>query len=327
MKRILIPAIAVIVCALTLTAFTALPASEGEALAAGSEYYICISPSDDALAGNAEAQPSDIAVSVNSDDGNAEILFYLTQSYYYKVSRYGTTYVLSDLAELGFFIQGDLPEGALIAALPDGAEPSGAMPSVALTLAKGAEVKLNNGLTVNGTNAAGYSFSFLGYSHASDGTLMVAFSAKNAATTTFGTADRSSFEAFVLPWHPVAEAHRSALLAPDEPVIEDGNGDLTAGTPSHALRIVLIIGIAVPAVLIVILIFKPTSDNRDRRDDRRAMRRRDDRRGIDYDRERSYASDRDRYDRGYRDYERRDYPEMRDDGYSPRDRRDDDRRY
>ena len=77
-----------------------------------------------------------------------------------------------------------------------------------------------------------------------------------------------------------------------------------------------------PALLIVFLLFKPSSKRNDTR--RTTMRRQDTERGIDYDRERSYESDRDRYERGYRDYERRDYPENR--GYGGYDR-DDDRRY
>ena len=63
------------------------------------------------------------------------------------------------------------------------------------------------------------------------------------------------------------------------------------------------------ALIIVLLLFKPTSKKRGY--DKRAMRH-DPAQNIDYDRERNYNADRDRYDRGYRDYERRSYPERRD---------------
>ena len=79
--------------------------------------------------------------------------------------------------------------------------------------------------------------------------------------------------------------------------------------------VILIIGIAVPALIIVFLLFKPVSGDKGY-DKRKAMRRQEpERGGIDYDRARSYEADRDRYDRGYRDYERerpRDYGRDRD---------------
>lgn len=321
MKKFCVPAIALILFALTLTACAFAPASGGTAYAADNEFYICVSPSDGVLAANETAQPSDIEVHADSAS------FYLTQGYYYKAVKYGADiYILDSSLGAGCYIQGAIPEDALLTSLPAGATAANALPDVTLTLADGAELTLSNLVSVSSSDTKGYTFKFLGWSDysASDGTRTLAFSADNGAgEPLFCTAGESSFNAFTVPWHPVAAAEREALLAPETPEDTD-DGDLTAGTPSTTLRIVLIIGIAVPALLIVFLLFKPTSDKNRGYDRGRSMRR-DNRRGIDYDRERSYDADRDRYDRGYRDYERRDYPE---DGRGyDYDRRDDDRRY
>ena len=134
------------------------------------------------------------------------------------------------------------------------------------------------------------------------------------ANILYGVAEADKFESFSVPWHPLAEARRAELTAPEEPEQGDdgaADGDLTGGEPSDALRIILIIGIAVPALIIVFLLFKPVAGGKRGYDKRKTMRRQDpEGGGIDYDRTRSYESDRDRYDRGYRDYERerpRDY--------------------
>ena len=134
--------------------------------------------------------------------------------------------------------------------------------------------------------------------------------------TDYGIADASSFLSFTVGWHPVAETRRAELLAPEDPAPEVPDGDLTGGEPSDALRIILIIGIAVPALIIVVLIFKPVRSDARGYDNRRKTVKE---RGTDYDRARSYEADRDRYDRGYRDYEReraRDYDGR---GYDGRD--------
>lgn len=322
MKKFCVPALALILFALTLTACAFAPASGGTAYAADNEFYICVSPSDGVLAANETAQPSNIEVHADSAS------FYLTLGYYYKAVRYGENiYILDSSLGVRCYIQGAIPEDSLLVSLPEGATEADAIPDVTLTVADGATLTLSNLDIVTSSDTKGYVFKFLGWSDysSSDGERMLAFSADNGTTvkSLVCTAEASSFNAFTVPWHPVAAAEREALLAPETPEDTD-DGDLTAGTPSTTLRIVLIIGIAVPALLIVFLLFKPTSDKNRGYDRGRSMRR-DNRRGIDYDRERSYDADRDRYDRGYRDYERRDYPE---DGRGyDYDRRDDDRRY
>ncbi|MBP3291860.1 MAG: hypothetical protein J6M26_05435, partial [Clostridia bacterium] len=118
------------------------------------------------------------------------------------------------------------------------------------------------------------------------------------------------------------EAFLSQIIlnkTPDENLGESGDT-----SKSTLLRIILIIGIAVPAVIIAIMLFKPGRNSAKTNYDRHAMRtRRDD--DIDYDRDRRYDRDRDYSRRAPRDYDR-DYDRRDDRGYDRRDDRDYDRR-
>ena len=87
---------------------------------------------------------------------------------------------------------------------------------------------------------------------------------------------------------------------------------------SKALRIILIVGIAIPAVIIVLLLFKPTKDGR-----KKTVARERSRDEFDYDERRDYRRD-DRYYDDRRDDRR--YDDRRDDRRDDRDYRDD-RRY
>lgn len=206
-------------------------------------------------------------------------------------------------------------------------------PNVPLTLKENANVTINGIIPI--TNE--YTIKLLGYSE--DGTELYVSLLLDGNSPLHSFIPTESVEAFTVPYQLKTQTKRDELLASkvEPPVIEDGN--FVANT-SVALRIVIIIGIAIPIVLIVILLFKPSKNDRKYTknsvrgarsadefdyDDSRSYRRRDDRDrdSRDYDR-RDYERDRDRdrdYDRRDRDYDR-DY-EDRDRGY---DRRDYDRR-
>ena len=301
MKKFFVPALALILLALTLTACGLATSSEGTACAAGNEFYVYIAPTDEELISDSFSSASDVAVRSESSGE----LFLLQKSYYYKVTRYNSVYVLSLDGVFDCYMQ-DLPSTLLVTSLPSGVTEADAVPSVTLTLKEGEEVFLNNS-RVPITKEDGLTLTFLGT--AADDPTKVVFCAPDA-------------DANIL--YGVAEARRAELTAPEEPEQGDdgaADGDLTGGEPSDALRIILIIGIAVPALIIVFLLFKPVAGGKRGYDKRKTMRRQDpEGGGIDYDRTRSYESDRDRYDRGYRDYERerpRDYYDR-----APRDDRD-----
>ncbi|MCM1306463.1 MAG: hypothetical protein NC037_01160 [Bacteroides sp.] len=162
-----------------------------------------------------------------------------------------------------------------------------------------------------------YTIKFLGYSE--DKTeLYVSASLENNPPLT-GFIPASSVNDFTIPYQRRAQIERDELLASKaEPpaIIEDGH--FTPNT-SVALRIVIIIGIAIPTVLIVILLFKPTKN--ERRYSKNSVRNTHSRDEFDYDDSRSYRR---RDERDERDYDRYD---RRDDRDYDRDRRYDDRRY
>jgi len=181
-------------------------------------------------------------------------------------------------------------------------------PDVRLTLKEDAVV------TVGTTEiTADHTVKFVGYNE--DTTQIYVCATLNNATV-YGFASADSFEAFSVPYQKKTQAERDALLAAKEEPLFPIGGNLTPNT-SVALRIIIIIGIAVPTVLIVLLLFKPSkNEKRYAKNSVKSSRGRDD---LDYDDSRSYRR------RDERDYDDRD-----DRNYDRRDRRDDrdyDRRY
>lgn len=164
---------------------------------------------------------------------------------------------------------------------------------------------------------ADYTIKFLGY-HTTDSTQIYVVAMLDGDAL-FGFAPRDSFEDFVVPYHPITQAERDRLIN-SKPAPDPEKGDIIPNT-SLALRIILIIGIAVPAIIIAILLFKPSKNDRTQgKSVMRSERRKND---FDYDSSRTYRDD--RYDNERNDYERggsyqNNYPQ----GYDSR--RDDDYR-
>lgn len=318
MRKFLFAAIAAVVCVLCVGAVFA---ASDVAYAANGDYYIHIAPTDESLLANAEPSLSQIAVTVSMSETSP--VFYLQESYYYKVYDFFGYRENESICQIA--VNGDtnnlfacIVNNSLLvpkAQVPASAETAG-VPDVRLTVAVGKSVSDTENNVIPAGNGD-YVLRFVGFNGGN-----VFFSAQKGENLTFGTAPKDSFTAFSLPYSESYAARKAELEKASQPS-DEGNADLTGGTESKTLRIILIIGITVPALIIVILLFKPTGENK-RGYDKRALKH-DSSQRIDYDRERNYSSDRDRYDRGYRDYERRDYPERRDydRGYD----RDYDRRY
>lgn len=174
----------------------------------------------------------------------------------------------------------------------DGVSP---YPDITLALKNGEMVL--NGITI--TND--YTVKFLGY-HTSDSAQIFVVATYNGKSH-FGFAQKDAFTSFVVPYHPIAQAERIRIIESKKPV-EPKGGDIVPNT-SLALRIVLIIGIAIPAVIIVVLLFKPSkNDTSSGKNQLRRARKKDE---FDYDSSRSYSPDRPYDDRNeYKDgnYER-----------------------
>ena len=307
---------------LTLT-FSMWGFSNGQNVAEADEAtsYIHIEPSDESLKNNEFAGVSSVEV---KDKTTGELLFYLIESYYYPVLAQP---LLNTYYELNIDGVEGLVEIASLSESPkgyDGVSFDNALPSSILlkegvTISvKGHTVDTRDGWTVKLVGVNGDSFFVV----ASKDDVVVS-----------GLALKENFTTSNIQYHANALAKREGMLnqTPDGEVESDNGTD-----KSVVLRIVLIIGIAVPAIIIAIMIFKPGRASSKTNYDRHAMRTRREEE-IDYDRDRSYDRERDYSrrqpysDRDYRDDRRddRDYRDGRDDRrYDDRydDRRYDDRR-
>lgn len=188
-------------------------------------------------------------------------------------------------------------------------------PDTRLNVPDGTTVVVNNQEFDNSAT-----IKLLGYN---DDATKVFVSATKDGTTRFGMVDKTSFADFNVPYHPISQAQRDAILSKPEP--NPDNGDIIPNT-SVALRVIIIIGIAIPGVLIVILLFKPSKH--DVRTSKKVMRNQRRKEEFDYDDARSYRRP-DDYDDFRYPSDRRNYDRYRDERYRDeryRDERDYDRR-
>ena len=290
------------------------------ALADDAVSYVYIAPAD--LKNNEFAGQTQVAV---KDNGNGETLFYLVESYYYPVVKQitlGTTYYTLDIQGVDAVVMAD--DTMIIDTLPSGANADNILPQN-LLLKEGITLSIK-GQTVDTRD--GWTVKLIGVN---DVNFFVQCSKDDI--TVCGSALKDNFTSSNVQYHPIALAEREGLLnqTPDNGTIGGNNST----DKSVILRIVLIIGIAVPAIIIAIMIFKPGRASERSNYDRHAMRTRREEE-MDYDRDRSYDRERDYSrrqpydDRNYRDdrgYDNR-YDDRRDRGYDDRRRDDrDDRGY
>ena len=286
--------------------------------------YVYIAPAD--LKNNEFAGQTPVAVrnSLYKPDDPNSLLFYLIESYYYPVIK---------LDAVGmYFLQIDgvdkfemyVDATSVIEELPSGANADNILPQN-LLLKEGITLSIE-GQTVDTRD--GWTVKLIGVN---DVNFFVQCSKDDIIVC--GSALKDNFTSANVQYHPIALAEREGLLnqTPDNGTIDGNNGT----DKSVILRIVLIIGIAVPAIIIAIMIFKPGRASERSNYDRHAMRTRREEE-MDYDRDRSYDRERDYSrrqpydDRNYRDdrgYDNR-YDDRRDRGYDDRRRNDrDDRGY
>lgn len=227
------------------------------------------------LEGNAQAGKSAMILEKTGDR------FYIPESYYVtdigdrpEVNNY---YAVTYCGEKFYYnANGTIQKQSIV--FPDGVSP---YPDINLTIANGGSLLLDE-KSVNNTD---YTIKFLGYSIDDDNKIYVM--AIRDGEHFCGFAQRSIFESFTVPYHPLAEAERNRILDSKLPP-EPEKGDIIPDT-SLALRIVLIIGIAVPTVIIVLLLFKPSK--KDRAYGTNQLRRNKSRNEFDYDSSRTYRAD------------------------------------
>lgn len=276
--------------------------------------YVYVAPAD--LKNNEYAGQSTVEV---KDNDSGDTLFYLIESYYYPVKKtvaLGTTYYSLQIEGTNAVI---VDGTNIIDALPQNATEENALPSNLLlkdgiTFSIGEHnIDTRNGWTVKLIGVNGDDF----FVQASKDDVVVC-----------GLSAKSNFTSSNVAYHPIDLAKREGLIG----ATPDGEVDGDKGSnKSLILRIVLIIGIAIPAIIIAIMIFKPGRASARTNYDRHAMRTRREEE-IDYDRDRSYDRERDYSrrasydDRDYRDRYERDRDDRRDDR-NRRDDRYDDRGY
>ncbi len=308
--------IAICVClALCVLACVLLPLSVAQA---DSSMNVIVAPVSN-LEGNANAGASSIKLAINSFE------FYIPESYYLTNLRsaFGNYYSVS-YCGFDFYFESETTPQTTAVTFQDGVSP---YPDILLTVKEGATLS-TSGVTSEHT------IRFLGF--ATDDSSNIFVVATKDGNSVFSFESKDSFNEFTVAYHPIAQAERDRILDSKKPV-EPSGGDIVPNT-SLALRIVLIIGICVPAVIIAVLLFKPSKN--DRSQGKSVMRRHRGKNDFDYDSTRSYNPDgyddrprydeqgrpiydgRNGYDRNYRD-NRNDYPNQ---NGNPNDRNDDHRR-
>ena len=248
------------------------------------------------LTGNEYAGTSSLKLISGSD------IFYIPESYYVKWMSDSPAlldYYEVEYADRIFYVQVGENENKPITQNVDFEGDNSPYPDIRLNLLEGTTAVMG-GNEIDAT----YTVKLLGFGE--DPTRLFVSATKDQRTV-LGFVEKSHFQEFVLPYHPITQAQRDAILAKPEP--NPGNGDIVPNT-SKALRIILIIGITIPGVIIVFLLFKPSKDDRDKKVMRSKKRKRDD---FDYDDPRRYRA----YDRDDRRYDDRRYDDRRE--YDERD--------
>lgn len=282
-----------------IPAFTAYADDEAETV---TTKCIRIVPSD--LEHNANSGASKVAI---KDLDTDNVVFYLPESYfltnveYRKIARFDFEYYAFSYAGLDtskWYIDFD---ASLVVETVTFTADENPFPDVRLVLIdNGATIYLDNETIL--TND--FTIKFIGFDETGEDFYV---SATKDGVTKYAMVGKSLFTSNSIPYQARTQAEREALLK--EIASTPKAGDIVPNT-SKTLRIILIVGICVPAALVVLLLFKPTKGAR-----KNSVSRERSRDEFDYDDARSYHRD----DRDYRD-DRQDNRDYRDD-------RRDDRRY
>ncbi len=268
--------------------------------------YVYAQPQN--LVSNEFAGASTLAI---RDDTSGTILFYVPESYFVKLTATMWPYYNVDYMGIEdcMVTKEDVPADSVKAY--EGVTESNFAPNVLLITNQSVTV---DGVAVN--TADGWTVKLMGYINDN-----LYVKALKDDVSRFGAAPKASFNTFNVSYHAIAQAERAGLL---NQTPNDEPGTISSGGTSSTLRIILIIGIIIPALIIVLLLFKPNRETSGY--DKRTMKKQPDSRKVDYDRDRRYGDD---YHRDYRDYPDRDRDRDRD--YRDRDDRDyrgrDDRDY
>ena len=297
--------IALVVTAAVLVCLAPSVALAASGTADGDVVCIHIPISDEELL--AGARPAPVSAEASPIFGDS---FLLMSGCYYTATTVveddGTVSYELDYAGLKFYVyRSALADAAWILDPATADIPSDPSPALVLT-PDGDSGVWNDADSWTLGDPADYTFEFIGYSDTVRTRVICSAEPENGSRTMLVSLPASAFEAFEVPLHPADEARLEALTeSAAQPEQGGGNNIAPPDLGSRGIRIALIIGMAVPVLLVTCLLFKPS---RAKGGDRKELARSS--RGgspVDYDRDRDYRDDRERFERGYRDYERRDY--------------------
>jgi len=258
-----------------------------EIASAADEATVIIAPVGDIKA-NATAQRSNILL-YNGDDA-----FYIPESYFVtNINQIGDNvlYIVEYAGMSDLFMREVYDTQQVV--IESGEAIS---PDVRLTLKEDADITIKFKKLTND-----YTIKLLGFN--GDSTQIYVSATYNGETVR-GFVPKDSLEPFEVSYQQRAQAERDAWIESQKKP-DPSKGELIPNS-SVALRIVLIIGIAIPAVLIVLLLFKPSKA--DKNYSKRTVRQARSRDDFDYDDSRSYR----RSERDDRYYDDRDYDRRRD---------------
>ena len=289
------------VCAVSCVYLAPAATAEAAALSSaenGGVYYIHVPITDEELLAGTTPYPTSVRAS--NSFGNSFALF---SGYWYKATVSGEYYCLDLVADTAFYVNATDLEPSWVLDSATVEIPDSPTPQVTLTAVADASY-WDSWLRGDPEN---YTFALVGYTDSSKSGVYFIATPKSGSLRFYDDAPLDAFTAFTVPLHSDDAARLEQLQAAQVP-----EGDGTIEPPdlgSDSIRIALIIGMAVPVVIIALLLFKPSRAKGGDRKELRRGGRRPAASPVDYDRDRSYGDGRDRYERGYRDYERNDYYE------------------
>lgn len=209
------------------------------------------------LKDNAYAQKSSIALHVK--DNESTDVFFIPESYYLENPRlmvFATDiYRVEYAGEDDFFVDAKYIATEEISFIRDVTFKDDQLPlypDFSLTLLEDAVI---DGETVSQET---HSVKFLGYSE--DGTSYYVKAESLNSSAIYGFIGSDKVQPFNVPYHPISQIERESLISADL-TPQPSAGDLVPKT-SVALRIIIILGIAIPAVMIALLMFKSSKDNK-----------------------------------------------------------------
>ncbi len=263
----------------------------------GEEYYIYVPILDEDLLAGILPSPTSILASHEIDSSKH---FVILSGYYYPVVYESNAYYLNCFNLSGYLIDESSLSSEWIFSSSEIDTSTIALYNIQLSANTSSPFWDSWGEG----ESSDYTFTFVGYSDPAKTYLFILATSTNGVTSEYEII-ASAFESFTISLSTLDESRLASLQTTSNDSTTSGTSIIsTLDLESDSIRIALIVGIAVPLVIITLLLFKRSKA---KGGDVKVIGNGNNTSPIDYDRDRNYSDDRARYDRGYRAYERYDY--------------------